>query len=377
MKKSIFLFGLLFVTSLMCAQKTVWVKQTGGHNKATIKQNACQSLDALYIYAWQPGYMNSLTTFQKSPDNYLKLIQGGDENSADLTQRNCECDPEENDMYITQSGNSNEATTFQKGNDNYLYLYQDGYDNDADFIQKNCCDTYPGWNDVDIYQWGNSDTVSGYQLGHINWAGLSQPGIFNYSFVIQEICEHNHNPTPYYNGNNVLDVDQSGIKNSAEVIQREDNQSGMDWSWNYAKARQSGYKNNYSLKQGRFGSGVWKPVNKSYLTQSGNSNYASMSQSGLKQYSEITQTSGAKFNLAKLDQRGAHFNGWNKSYSRQYGYKNDIIIHQHANAALTYANSIQNGTKNYTLIEQASTEETKAKAYQYGSTDELDIDQHD
>ena len=272
MKKLTVLFAILMAASVMFAQKTTWVNQSGFNNTANVLQSACTSQDATSIYAVQSGTWNTLNSSQTGPYNYVELYQSGSNNDAFMEQYTCNID-------------------------------------------------FPG------------------------------PGV-------------------YYND---ADVYQSGNSNSAALTQEEDDDDGWDYSTNTANAVQSGAYNSYLLSQG---TQPWKPLNNSYLKQSGFDNDAGIIQHGYKNYSEALQN--GNWNTASLDQQDAAMvtpSIWSKSYSWQLGENNLLDVYQHGNAGLQYANSLQNGSSNITNVAQSSWGVQEVISDQKGNSDIINVSQ--
>lgn len=218
MRKFGILFAMVFTVSMVMAQKTTWVTQSGFGNVANVTQSACVSLDAVALYANQSGTWNTLNVDQAGSDNYIELYQSGANNTADMTQLTCNINNPGpaaygNDADVYQSGNSNSASLIQKEDDT------DGWD----YSQNN----------ANAIQSGNNNAYTLVQ-GTVKW----QP--VNAQSLVQS------------GTGNSADIDQTGFSSDSEIRQPGD--------WNTADLDQSGP------------SGIGSAYTKSYSWQVGGSN---------------------------------------------------------------------------------------------------------
>lgn len=247
--------------------------------------------------------------------------------------------------WITQSGNGNLADVKQTaGLDNYGY---------AANLEPNS---------IFATQSGNSNTLNTEQRGASNFIELTQGGEKNEATMKQF--------TLVAASSNTAVINQSGNKNIADLLQKEDPLVFPDDSKNKATATQSGTLGTYNLKQG---GDEWAPTAEQSLTQSGTKNMAEIKQVGISIVSEINQS--GNLNTAELDQLGTQGGrGTAISYSSQTGTSGLIDIDQYYDAGKLVANSVQNGVSNTTDIEQKSNHILNVTAMQLGA-DIITIDQ--
>jgi len=260
------------------------------------------------------------------------LTQAGYGNSATITQ-DASVSLDANKIYATQNGSWNTLTTGQLGKDNYIELSQGGDNNSAKMVQTTLLSA-TDQNSALINQGGISDK-----------ADLTQKGSTATLFGI----------------------------------------TSLDLSNNKSVATQSGTYGSFILNQGGPTTGLStaiKPVNNSYLTQSGYGNTADLNQLGKTNYSEISQTATGNWNTADLLQENPILDGSTDiSNSWQYGSNSTVNILQNETSLLLgnseqTANSYQSGLSNTTKIEQISHDVQKVSATEEGTYDILTVNQH-
>ncbi|MEI8084821.1 MAG: hypothetical protein WCG93_01265 [Paludibacter sp.] len=250
---------------------------------------------------------------QKTTD----LYQGGSGNYANITQTASISNLDINTINAVQAGSSNSLYTAQKGWDNNIDLKQTGSSNEAAMTQET----------GDLFLFTGKNTANVVQGG----------GSSNYAKLTQS--------------------EEAGNGSDGFLLPE------YDRSKNYAKATQSGDANTYVLNQG---SQVKIPNNESYLVQSGNGNYATIDQKGIKNFSDIKQY--ANNNNSILNQTGSdflHTGTYDTSYSNQEGNNNGLTITQTGEVDNQLAESIQNGTGNETRINQVANTVQNVKSWQY------------
>ena len=253
------------------------------------------------------------------------VTQGGIGNTATVTQ-DASISGDATKIYATQYGSYNKLTTDQLGNDNYVELLQGDNNNSAVMTQT-------------------TTLLSGSS------------------------------------GKNSSLVNQGGTSNKAELTQKEATIPGLtaDLSNNRSEAYQTGNYGSFKLTQGP--NSAYKPINDSYLTQSGIGNTGDLNQFGKTNYSEINQKGGS-YNTADLDQTNPVTGGSDKSYSWQLGNNNKVDVLQTITIGVPlgstdqYAYSKQDGTSNNTTIEQISRDVQKVDAIEQGNYDILTVTQH-
>lgn len=253
MKKVSLILGFAFMASMVFAQNTAVVNQTGNEHKAKVAQT---------------GDLNDATVDQSGGNkNYIDVVSTGIGNKVDVDQ-------------VGTLINSENASV-------YGYVHQDGPANDAKLDQQGTMidfkiDQIGGRNVADVAQDGSWLQASDLGLKQTRTGSdRSAPG--NYAMIRQ---------TGTYQS---LDVEQTGTGNSLKS-----NQSG---NWNQFSAFQTGASNKAEITQRNTNNfDDWYNRANNKLIQTGDANEALITQNG---DSKFLVTQEGNLNYAGLELTGS------------------------------------------------------------------------
>lgn len=246
MKKLSLVLGFAFMASMVFAQNTSTTNQNGTENKSSVAQVGTlntATVDQIgaknFVTVDSKGKSNSAVVEQNGSQNgfgsipnwgYIK--QDGEANTAVLKEgKKGGATSSDADGFIDQKGNDNHATLEILGQ--YHNLINHGITQIQDRETKGNIATVVQSsynNDMDVFQKGSENLVNGSTAGSNNQFFVDQTGIKNTATVIQ--VGNNNGEWGYYwgwhqNDRNWNVLSQTGNDNVGSVIQASDNKFKM------------------------------------------------------------------------------------------------------------------------------------------------------
>jgi len=206
------------------------------------------------------GNILGLQTLNQDVSNFVQTQQVGNQNIANINQKNSTGTTSANQSYTFQQGNANELSVDQIGSGNLLLSFQLGYlASEAGRTQGNHYGFGLGNGEGNAYAYGHQHTASNYIVeGERNKLTINQDGTNNGVMAIQ-MGTDNTISAKQKGKNNYLAILQNGNNNSVTGISQENSsdkllfdtfiQVGENLSYNAtedSKPKPNGNKTNQS-----------------------------------------------------------------------------------------------------------------------------------